>query len=215
MTPLIIDTIAVILTLLVLSRIIGDNPLFRVAQYLFVGISLGYAFVVIYHQVLLPSLIHIVTGLNRPIAAVSALIPFLIGLLLLPRIIGRQSLSWLANIPLGIIFGVGAALALSGAMLGTIKPQILGTIAFSVRSAPQDIVGSILMALGVILVLSYFYFTVPEKVGLMRISQVSARLGRWLLMITFGFFLAGALLTYLIALNERIEFLINWVHYFL
>ena len=38
----------------VLSRIAGDNPLFRIAQYLFVGVSLGLALVVAYHQVLTP-----------------------------------------------------------------------------------------------------------------------------------------------------------------
>ena len=55
MTPAIINTVAIVLTLMVLSRIAGDNPLFRIAQYLFVGVSLGLAFVVAYHQVLVPA----------------------------------------------------------------------------------------------------------------------------------------------------------------
>jgi hypothetical protein len=42
----IVNIVAAVLTLMVLSRIAGDNPLFRIAQYLFVGVSLGLAFVV-------------------------------------------------------------------------------------------------------------------------------------------------------------------------
>jgi hypothetical protein len=33
----IVNIVAAVLTLMVLSRIAGDNPLFRIAQYLFVG----------------------------------------------------------------------------------------------------------------------------------------------------------------------------------
>ncbi len=54
MTQTVIDSIAIVVTIMVLSRIFGNNPVFRVAQYLFVGISLGLAFVVAYHQVLRP-----------------------------------------------------------------------------------------------------------------------------------------------------------------
>ena len=55
MTQAVIDIIAIVVTIMVLSRIVGNNPVFRVAQYLFVGISLGLAFVVAYHQVLRPA----------------------------------------------------------------------------------------------------------------------------------------------------------------
>ena len=56
MTPAVINIIALVLTIMVLSRIVGVNPVFRVAQYLLVGVSLGLAFVVAYHQVLRPAI---------------------------------------------------------------------------------------------------------------------------------------------------------------
>ena len=40
------DTIAVLLTLIVLSRAFGDNPIYRAVQSVFIGTSLGVAFVV-------------------------------------------------------------------------------------------------------------------------------------------------------------------------
>ena len=49
--------IAFFLTILVLSYVLGDNGLFRFIMMVFVGISAGYAAVLIYYQVLLPRLI--------------------------------------------------------------------------------------------------------------------------------------------------------------
>lgn len=211
MTQLLVDLVAVILTLMVLSRIIGDNPLFRISQYLFVGVSLGYAFVVVYHQVLKLNVQYMLKNINQPLLVVGTMIPFALGLLLLPRVIGRQRLSWVANIPLSFIFGVGAAVALSGALAGTLLPQLIDTTNIPLGGSPFELAGAIFLAIGVILVLSYFYFTRPDHGPLLRVSAISAQMGRWILMTSFGFFFAGALLTYLTALSDRLEFLVNWV----
>lgn len=209
MTEVLLGLIPVALTLVVLSRIVGDNPLFRAAQYLFVGVALGYAFVVVYFQVLRPAVIQVVVSRDNPLLVGLRLAPFVLGLLLLPRIAGRQSFSWLANIPLALLFGVGAALALGGAFVGTLLPQLLDT-ARAPGAEPLQVVGSVLLAFGVIVTLMYFYFTVPPTTGGGRIVAAGAQIGRWLLMVAFGFFFAGALLTYITALNERLEFIVTW-----
>ncbi len=202
--------IAVILTLLVFSRLVGDNPAFRVVQYLFVGVSLGYAFVVIYHQVLLPGALALIRDFDNPSAFWLRLAPWVLGLLLLTRLTRRQTISWLANLPLALLFGVGTALAVGGALKGTLLPQLLDT-ARPVDSDPLQAVGAVLLVLGVVLTLCYFYFTVPRETAGGRVVAFGALVGRWLLMVAFGFFFAGALLTYLTALNARLEFVINWL----
>ena len=53
---LISGAIGFLLTLLIFSYLIGDNPLFRSAVYIFIGVSSGYAAVVVWHNVLLPKL---------------------------------------------------------------------------------------------------------------------------------------------------------------
>ncbi len=209
MTVLLIKIVAVVLTLMVLSRIIGDNPLFRIAQYLFVGVSLGYAFVVLYHQVLWPAVARVLNNLDRTDELWIVVTPFALGLLLLPRITGRQRLSWLANIPLALLFGAGAALAVGGALIGTLAPQLRDTVQPAGVELSQ-LIGSVVLALGVILTLSYFYFTGRRDTGMGQFISGSGQIGRWLLMVTFGFFLAGALRTYLAALIERVGFLTNW-----
>ncbi len=211
MIELIIKIIGVVLTLCVLSRIIWvqHNPLVRFAQYLFVGVSLGYAFVVLYHQVLWPAVFQVSVNLNNTGIVGFYLVPFVLGLLLLPRIAGQQQLSWLANIPLSLLFGVGAALALGGVLVGTLLPQILDTI--QVPDGPlSQVLGAVFLAIGVILTLSYFFFTVRSDTGTGRLLAVTSRVGYWLLMVAFGFFFAGALRTYLAALIERLNYLIDW-----
>jgi len=46
--------LGLILTLMIFSYLIGDNPLFRIAIYLFIGVSSGYAATVVWHYVLVP-----------------------------------------------------------------------------------------------------------------------------------------------------------------
>ena len=47
---------AFLLTLFIFSYLIGDNPLFRIAVYIFVGVSAGYVAAVACRQVLWPDL---------------------------------------------------------------------------------------------------------------------------------------------------------------
>lgn len=210
MTSLVVNSTAIVLTLLVLSRIFGDNPLFRVAQYLFVGVSLGYAFVVVYFQVLRPAFFSLLANPADPVVLGLRITPFILGLLLLPRLTNRQTSSWLANLPLGLLFGVGAALALGGALVGTLFPQLLAS-AQPLGIETAQIIGSVLLTFGVVCTLMYFYFTVPRETGLGRFVAGGGVLGRWLIIVAFGFFFAGALLTYLSALNERLQFVVTWM----
>jgi FtsH-binding integral membrane protein len=198
-----VNIIATVLTIMVLSRIVGDNPVFRAAQYLFVGASLGLAFVVAYHQVLRPAALALTGGSTTVLYGV----PLALGVLLLPRISGGQSLSWLANIPLALIFGVGAALAVGGAIIGTLMPQILDT-ARPIGGDISQIAGVIVLTLGTVITLAAFYYTVPRTSGGGRIIAAAAVLGHWLLMVAFGFFFAGAVQTYLSALVERLGFVV-------
>jgi hypothetical protein len=205
----IIDAIAIVLTIMVLSRIAGNNPLFRVAQYLFVGVSLGLAFVVAYHQVLRPAVGTMISGGTNGIMIYG--IPLVLGILLLPRITRRQEFSWLANIPLSLVFGVGAALAVGGAIIGTLVPQILDTSNRPLTGNLPEIVGTLVLAVGTIITLSAFYYTVPQESPRSRVVALASMAGHWLLMIAFGFFFASAVQSYMSALTERLGFLLNWV----
>lgn len=206
MTQEIVSIVAIVLTIMVLSRIAGDNPLYRIAQYLFVGVSLGLAFVIAYHQVLRPAARAITDSSD---GAVIYGIPIALGLLLLPRITRRQEYSWLANIPLSLIFGVGAALAVGGAIVGTLVPQILDTSNRSLTGDLSQVIGAVVLAIGTVVTLAAFYYTVPRDTPSGQIVAQIAVVGHWLLMVAFGFFFASAVQSYLSALTERIGFVLS------
>jgi hypothetical protein len=205
-TETLVTIIGIVLTIMVLSRIAGNNPLFRIAQYLFVGVSLGLAFVVAYHQVLRPAVQSIAQGEQGALAVYG--IPLFLGVLLIPRITRGQQLSWLANIPLALVFGVGTALAVGGAIIGTLLPQIRDT-ARPLSGGLAETVGLVVLALGTILTLSTFYYTVPKESPAGGLVARTAQAGHWLLMVAFGFFFASAVQTYLSALTERIGALLS------
>ncbi|MEF3275403.1 MAG: hypothetical protein K6356_13600 [Chloroflexus sp.] len=206
----VMNLIPVLLTLLVFSRIAGDTPAFRLVQYLFVGVALGYAVVVIYHQVLRPAVLELLASSGQPTLVTLRLIPFVLAALLLTRVSGQQNSSWLANLPLALVFGVGAALVVGGALIGTILPQVLDATR-SDLSSPAAIIGSIVLLLGSIATLLSFSLTRSPDPSRRRLIAEVARIGRWVLLVAFGFFLAGSIGSYLAALNERLLFIVEWL----
>ena len=63
-----------------------------------------------------------------------AIIPLLFGVTLLAKLSPR--ISWIGNFAMAVLVGVGAAVAIGGALLGTLMPQLSAAIdTFDVRSA--------------------------------------------------------------------------------
>ena len=122
-----------ILTLMVFSYLLDDNPLFRVAVYIFIGVSAGYAATVVCYQVLSPKLLApLRTG--DPNQLLLTVIPLFLSISLLAKLTPR--ISWIGNFAMAVLVGVGAAAALGGAVLGTLIPQVQAAMdAFDFRSA--------------------------------------------------------------------------------
>ena len=83
--------IATGLTLFILSFLYEDNPLFKLAEHLYVGVSLGYTIVKTYDTV-------VMTLILRPIidkGEWSLLIPVAIGMLMLTRYVPKAA--WLSR----------------------------------------------------------------------------------------------------------------------
>jgi hypothetical protein len=204
--------IAALLTLMVYSYLLADNPLYRLAEHLFVGSSIGYTAVVVFHNILRP---HLFEPLQEDAAGNwPYLIPLLLGLLLLTK--ASRSLAWLGNTSLGCLFGVGAALAIGGALLGSFLPQIQASwVSLSPRTAggPEAALDNLCLVVGTIGTLSYFYFTMGsgKKRGGVLI-RFWATIGRWVVLITFGALFGNRIMSYVSLLIERVHFLLgDWL----
>ncbi len=208
---LIAGVIAFLFTVMVLSYLIGDSPLFRIAIYIFVGVSSGYVAVVAFRQVLLPNLLMpLVNGSTRD--RVLLLVPLLLGLMLLMR--ASPTLARLGMPAMGVLVGVGAAVALAGAVNGTLLPQAGATIgAFDVRkfTGLESLIDAMLILGGVIATLVYFHFGAranPDgSVSRFRVIELIAFVGSMFVAVTLGVLFAGIYSAALTALIERLHFL--------
>jgi hypothetical protein len=141
-------------------------------------------------------------------------LPLLLGLLLLTK--ARGSSAWLGNSSVAFLFGVGAALAIGGALLGSFLPQIQASwvsVLPGSAGGGQAAANNILLALGTIGTLSYFYFTMGVRKGSgSAFVRVSSTVGRWVLLITLGAIFGNRVMAYVSLLIERIYFLLgDWL----
>ena len=206
--------VAALLTLMVFSYLVSDNPLYRLAEHLFVGSALGYAIVVAIQDVLLPRLF---TPLARdPLTYWHLLVPLLLGLLLLAK--GRVSTAWLGNISVGFLFGVGAALAIGGALVGSLFYQVRDTMLplLPGKGDGGSVIDNLILVVGTLGSLAYFYFTAGEereatglRDGALRLGSV---VGKWFIMITLGALFANAVTARVSLLVGRLQFLLgDWL----
>jgi hypothetical protein len=155
--------IGLTLTLMVFSYLMGDNPLFRVAVYIFIGVASGYAATVVVYYVFVPRLANLLQT-NDLYQFILTAIPLLLGVSLLAKFFPRTS--WMGNFAMALLVGVGAAAAIGGALLGTVVPQLLAAIdAFDLRSAADfgarisKFGEGVVMFLGTVLTLAAFHFS--------------------------------------------------------
>jgi hypothetical protein len=206
--------IGLILTLLVFSYLIGDNPLFRFAIYLFIGVASGYAAAVVWYSVLLPRLFQPILSAD-PNQLLPVIIPLGLSVSLLAKLSPR--ISWLGSFAMAMLVGVGAATALSGALIGTLIPQSRATMEMFYLPSGQFIQGVFMLA-GIALTLAYFQFSATRAAdGTVRRNAILGLLaggGRIFIAITLGALFAGVYMAALTAMIERLSSVINFVKSF-
>lgn len=209
--------IGLILTLMVFSYLIGDNPLFRIAVYIFIGVASGYAAAVVWNSVLTPKLF---APLSDPNQLVLLAVPLILSISLLTKLSPR--ISWMGNFAMAVLVGVGAATALGGALRGTLIPQAQASMdALNFRTASSgsmaifQVIEGFVMLAGTVLTLAYFQFSAKRNTdGSVRrnaIFETFAWLGRIFISITFGVLFAGVYMAALTAMIERLSSMINFV----
>jgi len=207
-----------LLTLMVLSYLIGDNPAFRVAIYLFIGVSAGYAAAIAWNQVLKPRLF--MPLLQGGWTDFLLLVPLVLGLLMFTKLSPRAAR--LGSPSLALIVGVGAAVAIGGAVLGTLFPQTQAVVnQFDLPPASEGwskwlgVLGeALLMLVGTVSTLVYFHFSTKAEPGgpqRGKLIQAVAWVGQIFVAVTFGVLFAGVFTAAMTALIERMDFLVTFL----
>lgn len=211
--------IGFVLTLLIFSYLIGDNPLFRITLHLFIGVSAGFAATVVIYNVLLPRMFEpLIFGQGTE--QILALVPIILAGLLVSKISPR--FAFLGNLPMAYIVGVSAAAAIGGAVLGTLIPQTMASMNLLDVQAIQEfdenlglrMINGIIILIGTLTTLAYFQFSsfsgITEKAQLQTWIETLGQIGQVFVAITFGFLFAGVFNAALTALIGRVVFLIDF-----
>ncbi len=196
------------LTLALYSFLYKDNPFFKMAENLFVGVAAAYVFgqywyPTIYGEIWV-RLIGLSQGEGDP-GDVWLLAPTLLGLLMLTRFSRR--FSWLSRLSFAFFVGLGAGLTVPR----TISSFILAQLEATLQPLSWSLAGLDLLVIlvGVVSVLVYFFFSLEHKGVVGKVS----RLGITFLMISFGASFGYTIMARLSLLIGRISFLIDdWLH---
>ncbi|MDI6740163.1 MAG: hypothetical protein QME74_07345, partial [Candidatus Edwardsbacteria bacterium] len=193
--------IAAILTLAIFSFLYKENPFYRFAEHLFVGMSAGYALARTWNNALVPNLFN---PLFRDFAHQwLLLIPALLGLMYIFRFVPK--LSHLILIPIAVGLGLGSGLSIAPTIQTDIIKQMQSAIAdaSNVAAGGWGLAWGIVSLVGVLTTLSYFFFSREHKGAL----KYSANIGIWFLMIGFGASFGNTVMGRVSLLIGRVQFL--------
>jgi len=194
--------VAAFLTLAIFSFLYKENPAYRLAEHIFVGVAAGHGVIVALDSYLKPTINSIsATG------QISSLVPLGLGLLVYSRFL--RPVAFLSRIPIAFLVGVGSGIALTrqvkpffvDQIISTIKPlYVPGNLALSIDNT--------LLVVGVATTLSYFYVSAEQR-GFLKHS---ARLGRFTMMIAFGAAFGNTVMSRISLFLGRLQFLLrDWL----
>jgi hypothetical protein len=173
-TLLIWHGLAVLMTLAIFSFLLGDNPVYKFAERLWVGVSTGYWTMLLFHT----SFVDKVWGPIVDQRQFVYLIPTMLGILMWFRI--SPKLGWLSRYALAFYIGISTGVFIPLAFKTSIFLQAEG----AVRPIHANMAGLnyVLVLIGFVCSLAYFFFSKPHTGAF----GVMSRVGIYTLMIGFG-----------------------------
>ena len=193
--------LAALLTLFVFSFLYKDNPLYKFAEHLFVGVSAGYYIVLNFWTVVVPNLWDpLVRSFTRHDPVTHALVvqpggafagslgdyrgwfllPGLLGVLLFTRLVPR--IEWLSRWSLAIIIGVYAGLKTTGFAQSDFVEQLHGSLQPLWAGQLATSLNAVIFTVGLLTSLLFFFYSREHKGAL----GLASRLGIFFLMVSFG-----------------------------
>jgi hypothetical protein len=202
-------TVAALLTLAVFSFLYKDNPFYKFAEHLMVGVSAGYWLLILAYTVVLPKII-------TPLKAGKwyYIIPTILGMLMWARL--TRKWSWISRYPLAFYIGVSTGVAIPLEMKAKIIEQLNGSVdlvtaMYSAQAGGMTIVNNILILVGIIAGLIYFFFSKAHTGATGGI----AKFGIGVLMIGFGASFGFTVMARVSLLIERLQFLLfDWLRWY-
>jgi len=212
--------LAAFCTIGIMSFLVGDSPMYKLVESVFVGVSAAYWMVVGFWSEIIQNLLgklfpNLMRNTLMPgIEAVTEpqywfIVPMILSVMLLMRLSPKGS--WISRWPLAFFIGATAGIRLVSYLESDFVQQISNTVmplAIFAADGTIDVWASlknILIVVGVLMGLVYFFFSVEHR----GVVGAAARGGVWLLMITFGASFGYTVMGRVALLADRLEFLFN------
>ena len=196
--------IAALLTLFIFSFLYKDNPLYKFAEHLFVGVSAGYIVVQQFWQVLFPNLIEPMFFRAATPDSWKFWFGAVLCILLFTRFFAKAS--WLSRFAIAVIIGVYAGAKTTGFAQAEVVAQVQATMLD--LWDPANIAASInniVLVVGVVCTLVFFFFSTEHKGAV----GGAAKLGIWYLMVSFGAAYGFTVMSRISLLIGRFQFLLD------
>jgi hypothetical protein len=166
--------LAAILTLCIFSFLYKDNPFYKFAERLVAGVSAGYWTILLYHTSFTDKVIVPIFQQQQ----FWYVVPSILGLMMWTRF--SKKWAWLSRISLAFYIGIATGVTLPVAMYAAVYRQLQASI--NPLTADWAGINAVLITIGLLCALSYFYFSKEHKGVFGGVS----RIGIYTLMIGFG-----------------------------
>jgi hypothetical protein len=214
--------VSALLTLFIFSFIYKDNPLYKFAEHLFVGVSAGYWTILNFWTVIYPNLWEPLRlavagqGVNDERVGMWAaeqgdyrgflILPGILGLLLFTRLFGR--IGWMSRLSLAIIIGVYVGIKTTGFAQGDFVEQVRASLQPLWTGALGSSLNAILFTVGLICSLLFFFFSREHRGAL----GVASKIGIYFLMVGFGAGYGYTVMSRISLLIGRFQFMLrDWL----
>lgn len=185
--------VAALGTLGMMSFAWRENPFYRAFEHIYIGISAGHATVMGWNN--------LQSSLFQPLSSGSnywVIIPMILGLMLYARFFRGQN--WISRYPMAVIVGVGTGLTIRGTIGSQLVQQIEATM------LPLTSVDNIIIVVGTITTLLFFYFTMTKE---NTVLKYSGTIGKYVMMIAFGASFGNSVMSRMSMMIGRVQFLLG------
>ncbi len=178
--------LSIFLTMCIFSYLYADNPIYKLAEHLFLGVSIGISVIEIYFGVFKPNVIDKLAGGDLwPLVAV-ALVAMLFAKM------NRQT-AWMARIPIAFVVAAYAGVKLTGEANANLMTQVAQTMPdlqqiwtdhgiWDWSADGAGVFSALFLVIGLVACLLHFYFSAPHN----RVMKGVSRFGVLVLMLSFG-----------------------------
>lgn len=205
--------VAAFLTLGIISFLYRDNAWYKLCESIFIGVSAGYWFVMLFWDNLYGKFwigVFPPNGGARTDDWYMLFVGMVLGIMMLMRLLPK--IGWISRWPLAFIVGATAGLNLIIYFASNVMVQVEDTVrplwGPNYGASVYDIVGNVVVALGTFTGLIYFFFSKEHKGAF----GGAAKIGIFFLMVTFGASFGYTVMSRMSLLIGRIDFLLtDWL----